>query len=184
MITRNEANLLLEKYLKNKNLLKHSYAVESILKTVAQRLGENQETWRLTGLLHDLDYDHTKDQPEKHGTISVQILEELLDDESIQAIKAHNFEYTKQIPETSLDKALIAADAVSGLVSAAALVMPSKKLADVSVKTLKNKFKDKSFAAGCNRKRIELCEDLNIPLDEFLELSLHALQSIASTLGL
>jgi predicted hydrolase (HD superfamily) len=89
-----------------------------------------------------------------------------------------------QIPKTYLDKALIAADAVSGLIIAAALVMPSKKLADVKIKTVRNKYKDKSFAAGCERKRIDLCEDIGLDLDKFLELSLFSLKKISDELGL
>jgi len=89
-----------------------------------------------------------------------------------------------QIPQTHLDKALIAADAVSGLIIAAALVMPSKKLADVKPTTLRNKYKDKSFAAGCNRKRIDLCKDIGLELDDFLEISLTALKNISDQLNL
>ena len=86
-------------------------------------------------------------------------------------------------PESSLDKSLIAADAVSGLIIATALVMPSKKISDVELKTLINKYKDKSFAKGCNRKRIELCEDVGLEVNTFLELSLTALKKNADPLG-
>ena len=116
--------------------------------------------------------------------ITIKVLEDLLPEEGINAIKAHNYQYTAQIPQTYLDRSLIAADAVSGLIIAAALVMPSKKLADVTPKTLYDKFKDKSFAAGCNRKRIELCADMELELQVFLELSLNALKNIADALGL
>jgi uncharacterized protein len=184
MINRDEALILLEKYLKNKNLIKHSFAVEAILKNMARKLNEDEELWALTGLLHDLDYDHTKDTPQKHATITSELLQDLLPDHAINAIKAHNYQYTEYIPESALDKSLIAADAVSGLIIAAALVMPSKKLSDVTVKTLENKFKDKSFAAGCNRKRIELCSDCGIELEEFLNLSLQAVQQISYEIGL
>jgi putative nucleotidyltransferase with HDIG domain len=184
MLTRKESIDLLKKHLRTGNLIKHSYAVEAILREMAKKLSEDEELWGLTGLLHDLDYDFTKDDPEKHSQITVQVLEDLLPEEAIDAIKAHNYQYTAQIPHTYLDKSLIAADAVSGLIIAAALVMPSKTLAEVTPQTLMSKFKDKSFAAGCNRKRIELCEDTEIHLQEFLELSLNALKGIADTLGL
>lgn len=184
MLTRAEALPLLRKNLRTENLIKHSLAVEAILEDMAKKLGEDQQLWGVTGLLHDLDYDFTKHEPEKHSLITVKVLSDLLPQEAINAIKAHNYQYTAQIPQTYLDKSLIAADAVSGLIIAAALVMPSKKLADVTTKTLLSKFKDKSFAAGCNRKRIELCEDMELELQDFLELSLNGLKRISDTLGL
>lgn len=116
--------------------------------------------------------------------MTIKLVGELLPEESVNAIKAHNFEYTAEIPQSYLDKGLIAADAVSGLVVAAALVMPSKNLADVTVQTLVGKFKDTSFAAGCNRKRIELCQDTGLSLEEFLGLSLKACQGISKSLEL
>jgi len=184
MLTRNEAMALLKKNLRTKNLIKHSFAVEAILTETAKKLGEDSQLWGLTGLLHDMDYDFTKNEPEKHSQITVKVLYDMMPIEAINAIKAHNYEYTAQIPQTYLDKSLIAADAVSGLIIAAALVMPSKKLTDVTPKTVLEKFKDKSFAAGCNRKRIELCEDMELELQVFLELSLNALKNIADSLGL
>jgi len=184
MLNRKEALELLKKNLRTQNLIKHSMAVEAILQAMALKLGEDEELWALTGLLHDLDYDFTKNEPERHSLVTIKVLEDLLPEEGINAIKAHNYQYTAQIPQTYLDKSLIAADAVSGLIIAAALVMPSKKLVDVTPKTLSDKFKDKSFAAGCNRKRIELCADMDLELQVFLELSLNALKNIADTLGL
>jgi putative nucleotidyltransferase with HDIG domain len=184
MLTRAEALPLLHKNLRTENLIKHSFAVEAILEDMARKLGEDQQLWGLTGLLHDLDYDFTKNDPEKHSQITVKVLYDLLPLEAINAIKAHNYQYTAQIPQTYLDKSLIAADAVSGLIIATALVMPSKKLADVTSKTLLAKFKDKSFAAGCNRKRIELCEDMELELQTFLEMSLGSLKRISDSLGL
>ncbi|UCD13411.1 MAG: HDIG domain-containing protein [Thermoplasmatales archaeon] len=184
MIGRQQGLELLKKYLKNENLIKHSLAVEAILKEMAKMLGEDEELWGLVGLLHDLDYDYTKEEPEKHSTITSQILGGLVPKEVINAIKSHNYQHSMQVPETVLDKSLIAADAVSGLVIATALVVPSKKLSDVELKTLINKFKDNSFARGCNRKKIELCVDVGIEHQVFLELSLDSLKSIADTLGL
>ena len=184
MIIRDEALELLKRHLKNENLMKHSFAVEAILKEMASILKKDEELWALTGLLHDLDYEYTKQNPEKHATMTAEILEELLPTEAINAIKAHNYQHSMQIPQTYLDKALIAADAVSGLIIAAALVMPSKKLEDVKTTTIHKKYKDKSFASGCNRKRIDLCEDVGLELDRFLELSLNALKNIADQLDL
>ncbi len=184
MISRNEGLALIKKYLRNDKLIKHSLAVEAIMSKLAEKLAKDKELWGLTGLLHDVDYEYTKDEPEKHATIGAQILEGLLPEEAIHAVKAHNYTHTDTIPSSSLDKALIAADAVSGLVIASALVMPSKKLSEVRVETLINKFNDLSFAKGCNRNRIELCLDAGIALEAFLALSLHALQERANELDL
>jgi putative nucleotidyltransferase with HDIG domain len=184
MIDRNQGFELLNKYLKNENLLKHSLAVEAILKDMALYLNEDQELWGLVGLLHDMDYNYTKEDPEKHAVMASQILEGLTPKEVTQAIKAHNYQHTNQVPETFLDKSLIAADTVSGLVIATALVIPTKKLADVELRTLLNKFKDKSFAKRCNRRKIELCEDVGIELKDFLKMSLESLKKISDQLGL
>jgi len=122
--------------------------------------------------------------PENHAKMTAQILTGLVPEEIIHAIEAHNYQHTMKIPTSYLDKALIAADAVSGLIIAAALVMPSKKLADVQLETLIKKYKDKSFAANCNRKRIDLCEDLGLDLNSFLEISLLSLKKISNELNL
>ena len=184
MITREEAFALLQKYLKDEKLIKHSLAVEAILRKMAKKLGKDAELWGLTGLLHDLDYDYTDKEPEKHANVSAQILEGLIPEECVNAIKAHNYKHTDYIPITSLDKTLIAADAISGLVVATALVMPSKKLTEVRLETLIDKFYDNSFAAGCSRSRIELCQDTGIDVEAFLALSLDVLKEIADELGL
>ena len=184
MINRDESFALLEKYLKDDKLLKHSLAVEIILVKMARNLEEDERVWGLTGLLHDLDYEYTQGEPEKHAAVSAQILEGLLPKDAVNAIKAHNYMHTDYIPTTTLDKALIAADAVSGLIIATALVMPSKKLFEVELKTLLNKFRDNSFARGCNRNKIELCLDIGINQERFLELSLNALKEISDKLDL
>jgi putative nucleotidyltransferase with HDIG domain len=184
MITREEAFVLLQKYLKDEKLIKHSLAVESIMRKMANKLGKDVELWGLAGLLHDLDYDYTDKEPEKHANVTAQILEGLIPEKCINAIKAHNYKHTDYIPITSIDKALIAADAVSGLVIATALIIPSKKLADVRLETLLDKFYDHSFAQGCSRSRIELCQDTGVDIDAFLALSLNSLKEIADELGL
>ena len=184
MISREEALAFLEKYIKDEKLIKHSLAVEAIMRGLAKRLGRNEDIWGLTGLLHDLDYEYTRDDPVEHGIIACEMLKGLVPEEILDAIKAHNYKYTSQAPTRSLEKALIAADAVSGLIIATALVMPSKKLSEVRVETLMKKFDDKSFAKGVDRKEISMCYDFGIPLKEFLEISLRSLQAIADDLGL
>ena len=184
MINRDEAFALLGKYLKGDKRLKHSLAVEAILVEMARKLDEDEKLWGLTGLLHDLDYEYTQGEPEKHANVSAQILEGLIPKDAVNAIKAHNYMHTDYVPTTTLDKTLIAADAVSGLIIATALIMPSKKLFEVELKTLLNKFRDNSFAKGCNRVRIELCLDIGISQEMFLELCLNALKEISNELDL
>ncbi len=184
MIDRDEAITWLKKYLYDDKLLKHSYAVEAIMGNIADYLKRDAKFWKLVGLLHDLDYEYSKGNPEDHSKITAELLDGLLPEEGINAIKAHNYLYSKYIPATTIDKSLIAADAVSGLVIASALVMPSKKLNEVKVESLIKKFNDKTFAKGCDRKRITLCLDVGIDLEKFLEISLNALQSISDELNL
>jgi len=184
MITREEAFALLQKYLKDEKLIKHSLAVEIIMREMANKLGKDVDSWGLAGLLHDLDYDYTDKEPEKHANVTAQILDGLIPEKCINAIKAHNYKHTDYIPITSIDKALIAADAVSGLVIATALIIPSKKIADVKLETLLDKFYDHSFAQGCSRRRIELCQDTGLDVEAFLALSLNSLKEIADELGL
>ena len=184
MISRDESLALLDKYLTDEKLLKHSYAVEAIMRAMAITLKEDEELWGLTGLLHDLDFDYTRSEPDKHANMTADILQELVPESMIDAIKGHNYRHTSHVPTTSLDKALIAADALSGLIIASALVMPSKKLKEVKVKTLRDKFKDTSFARGCDRKKIGLCVDVGLEVRPFLSLGLKALKKIHTPLGL
>ena len=184
MISRDEAVELVRRNITTPNLIKHVFAVEAIMRELAKRLNEDEKLWGLVGLLHDLDYEKTKDKPEEHTKITVELLKDILPPDALHAIRAHNFEYTGITPETKMDNALIAADALSGFIIAAALVMPNKKLAEVRIKTLKKKFKDKTFARGTGRNRIRRCELLGLDLPTFFEIGLTALQGIADVLGL
>jgi len=182
-MTREEAMKLLKENVSKDNLLKHMYAVEAIMRGTAEFLNEDKEKWGLLGLIHDIDFEKAP-EPEKHCTVAPEILKGKVDEEIIRAIKAHNFENLSIQPETKMEKALIAADSVSGLVIAAALIMPSKKLADVKVESISNKFKKKDFARNCSRERILFCEQIGIPREKFFEISLKALQNISDDLGL
>jgi len=183
-MNREEALELVKENIKKENLFKHMLAVEAIMKGTAEYLGENKEKWELTGLLHDIDFGKTENDPEHHALIAEEILKDKVDEEIIKAIKSHNFEHTNVNPETNMENILIAADAISGLIIAAALINPTKKLADVKVKSIKNKFKQKDFARNCNRERILFCEKVGIPKEKFFEISLTALQNISDELGL
>jgi len=185
MISIEEARDLMEREVETDALRKHLLAVSAIMGALAAKLEvevEDKEKWMLVGLLHDLDYERTKDNFEMHGLITAEMLNGELPEECLYAIKAHNVR-TGFEPNSVMAKALIAADAVSGLIVPTALMMPSRKLADVSVKSLKKKYKDKSFARTVSREKIMICEDLGLDRNEFFTLALGALQEISDELG-
>lgn len=184
MLTREEALNIVRKHVSKRNILYHMLAVEAIMRSLARQFEENEEKWGLVGLLHDVDYEKTETSPEKHSLIAEEILKEAVPKELLRAIKAHNFKHTGVEPKSRMEKALIASDAVSGLLVACALVMPSKKLAEVKVETVVKKFKDKDFARGVERERILLCEEIGIPKERFFEIALNSLRGIAQEIGL
>jgi putative nucleotidyltransferase with HDIG domain len=184
MLTRDEAIALVRKNVTKRNVVYHMLAVEAIMRSVADFFGEDEEKWGLVGLLHDVDYEKTEATPEKHSLLAEEILKDVVPNEVIKAIKTHNVRYTGVKPETRMEKALIASDAMSGLLVACALVMPSKKLADVKVETVAKKFKDKDFARGAERERILVCEEIEIPREKFFEIALDGLTVVASEIGL
>jgi predicted hydrolase (HD superfamily) len=183
MLTREEALQLVKENVEKDNLLKHMLAVEAIMRKCAEFLGEDQDKWALVGLLHDIDFDKIE-HPKYHGIIAQDILKDKVDEDILAAIKSHNFENTGFAPQSKMDYCLLAADAISGLIIACGLMMPSKKLAEVKVESLKKKYKQKDFARNCNRENMLFCEKAGIPIDKFYEISLTALQGIASDLGL
>ena len=183
-LTRDEAYNLVESKIKRKNIVKHMLAVEAIMKSLAEYFGEDKEIWGLTGLLHDVDFEEVGENFSMHGLKAEEILKGLVPDEVIQAIKAHNYEYTGVQPKTWMEKALIAADAVSGLLVACALVMPSKKLEEVKISTLNKKFKQKDFARNVDRNRINFCEEIGLSKEKFFEIALNGLKKISQTLGI
>jgi putative nucleotidyltransferase with HDIG domain len=182
--TRDEALSLVGKNVAKRNVIYHMLAVEAIMRGVAKQFGEDEDKWGLIGMLHDVDYEKTEATPEKHSLLAEGILKGFVPDELIRAIKTHNFKYTGVMPETRMEKALIASDAISGLLVACALVMPSKKLEDVKVETVSKKFKDKDFARGAERERILVCEEIGIPREKFFEIALNGLKSVAAEIGL
>lgn len=183
-MTREEALQLIKEKIKNENLVKHCLAVEACMRALARHFGENEEKWALTGLLHDIDYEETKDNPEKHSLIGAEMLEDLeLDKEIVKAVKTHN-EMHGIVPESRMAKALFSVDPLTGLIVASVLVLPSKKIADLTTENILNRFKEKGFARGANREIIKKCEDINLILEEFVKIGLEAMQSISEELGL
>jgi putative nucleotidyltransferase with HDIG domain len=179
---RQEALMLVNDRVPEENLRNHMLATEAVMGALADHFGEDREKWALAGLVHDLDYKETVDDFPRHGYVSAEILKERgVDEEVLDAIVAHAGHRERV---TLLDKALYAADPVTGLVVAAALVRPEKKLELVKLKSLKKRFKEKQFARGANREQIKSCEEFGMQLDEFLELSLEAMKRIAEEIGL
>lgn len=181
-MTRDEALAVLKQHLKNKNLINHSLALEAVLRALARRLGEDEELWGLTGLLHDIDYEETGGDMDQHTVIGSQILRDLgVDEQIIHATLAHN---DKAPRESALDKAVFAADPLTGLIVAAALIKPEKTLSTIDTDFVLNRFKEKGFARGARREDIMTCESLGLDLREFVDIGLRAMQEIASQIGL
>jgi len=183
-MTREEVLDSIKANVENANLIKHMLATEAIMRGLARRLGEDEEEWGLTGLLHDIDMELTGGDMSQHSKLGADLARELGASEAMaHAILCHNAAHGVPL-ETKLDKALFCADPLTGLIVAAALVRPDKKLAGVETKSVMKRFKEKSFAAGANREQISQCSELGLELDEFIELGLKAMQGIAADLGL
>ena len=181
---RDEAISLVRSEVKNENLIKHMLAVGAIMKHIAKKIGEDDELWEIAGILHDIDYEKTKSNIAQHSLISAEMLKGKIPEQAINAIKSHNFENTDVLPKSKMDFALIAADAISGLVIATALIYPSKKIEDVKTKSVTKRFKKKDFARNVSREHIMFCEKLGMNIEEFCELSVMALQEISDEIGL
>lgn len=181
---REEAIKLLNEKLKNKNLQKHCLAVEAIMGALANHYGQPEENWRLAGLLHDVDYEETQKDLGQHSLLAAKWLKELnFPAEVVKAVRVHNHHHG--IPADNLmERALIFGDAVSGLIVASALVLPSKKIADLKTENVIKRFREKSFARGVDREEIILCEKDNLSLEQLVDLSIGALRAISSDIGL
>ena len=183
-MTRKEALDSIKTNILNENLVKHMLATEAIMRSLARRLGQDENEWGLTGLLHDIDMELTNGDMYTHSKLGADLAKELGASEAMaHAILCHNEAHG--IPrETMLDKALFCVDPLTGLIIAAALVRPDKKLAGLDAKSVIRKFRQKSFAAGADREQISLCSEIGLELDEFIELGLEAMKGIAANLGL
>jgi len=184
-LNREEALRLVQKYVTNENLVRHMLAAEAIMAALARRLGGDETQWRLAGLLHDLDAEETAEHMEVHGRLTVERLREagFNDEEVLQAILAHN-PGNGSVIASPMDRALFACDCLTGLITAAALIRPEKKLEPVTLKSLKKRFKEPAFAKGARREDIMTCSELGLELDEFLDLGLQAMKGVADELGL
>lgn len=181
---REQALKLVEEKIKNHHLVKHCLAVEAVMKDLAKYFNEDDEKWGLAGLLHDIDYEETKHDPAKHSLLGAEMLREYdLDSEIIEAIKAHN-EVHNLSRETKLSKALFCSDPITGLIVAATLVLPSKKISELTEENVLNRYKEKGFARGANRETIATCKELGLSLEEFVKICLGAMKKISTKIDL
>ena len=184
-MTRDQALAIVREFVKNENLVRHMLAVEAAMAAYAQKFGEDEQKYRVTGLLHDFDWE-IHPTLDGHPMKGEPILRERgVSEEIIRAIQSHA-ERTGVSRDSNMEKALFACDELTGLITTTALVRPSKKIADVEVKSIKKKWKDKGFAAGVNREDVEQgARELGVDLwEEHVPTVLKAMQGIAGDLGL
>jgi len=182
--SRTEAYELLREYNENESLIRHALAVEAVMRHIARKFGEDEDEWGVIGLIHDLDYGKF---PEQHCEKTKEILEQRgWPSEYIRAVLSHGWTICTDIePETRLEKTLFTVDELTGLVTATALVRPSKSLGDLKVKSVKKKWKEKSFAAGVDRSIIERgAEMLGMELAEVIQDTIDGMRTVSEDLGL
>jgi predicted hydrolase (HD superfamily) len=187
-ITRTQALSLLSTHTQNPNLRRHCLAVGVVMRALARQLGGDPDVWEVLGLIHDSDWEQTKDQPDQHTRVTLARLADLglTSGPIVRALMSHNTKHTHLAElEGLMEWTLECCDELTGFIVACTLVSPSKKIADLSVDSILKKFPQKSFAAAVDRAQISQCEPkLGIPLDSFVQISLTAMQSIAPDLGL
>jgi uncharacterized protein len=184
-ISRQEAFDLLGKHLQQDSLLKHCLATEAIMRALAKKMGCDEAVWGIAGLLHDLDYNETRDRMEEHGLQTEKILQGLgVNRDITDAIKGHNADNLGFQRKTIFEFALTAAECITGLIVATALVYPDKKLANGKPQSIIKRMKQKEFARSVNRDYIRECEKTGISLEEFAAMSLAAMCTISGELGL
>lgn len=182
-MTRDDAIKLLETHVQNVNLRRHCLAVGATMKALANKLDGDPEVWEILGIIHDSDWEETKDTPEKHTILT---LERIADEKLTHALQSHNTKHTHLAElEGNMEWALECCDELTGFIVACTLVLPSRHISDLSVQSVLKKFPQKSFAAPVDRSQIAQCEErLGIPLNEFVQITLSAMQQIAPQLGL
>lgn len=187
MLSLQQAQDLINKNITTETIKLHVREVSVIMKAAAHELGENETDWEILGLLHDLDYEKEKENPKQHTLTAEKMLLEAdpnFPPEYLYAIKAHNEENTGVMRKSKLDFALMAADNLSGMIFATALIYPDKKISSVKVSSVLKKMKNPSFAARVNRHAIYDIEKAGIKLERFVEIGIGAMGTIESELGL
>ena len=179
-----EARSLLNEFVKSDSLLKHSYAVEGVMRYMARKMGEDENKWAIIGLVHDLDYEMF---PEQHCLKAQEILRERgWPEEFVRAVASHGWGICNDIePQTNLEKVLYATEELTGLITAAAIVRPSRSVSDLEVKSVMKKWKDKAFAAGVNRSVIEKgAAMLGVELRDLITDTIMGMREVANRIGL
>lgn len=182
--TREDAFKLLKKYNTKEGLIRHALAVEAVMGHFAKRFNEEEEKWRVIGLVHDLDYEMF---PQAHCHKCVELFREHhWPEEYIRAVISHGWGLCTDVkPETNLEKTLYTIDELTGLVASAALVRPSRSILDIKAKSVKKKFKDKAFAAGVNREVITKgAEILGMDLSDLITEVIAGMRPVAEEIGL
>lgn len=184
MMTREEALALVQEYVKTPGLVNHMLCVEAAMRFYARKFSEDEELWGLTGLLHDFDWE-IHPTLEEHPTAGAPILRERgVPEEIIRAILSHGIE-TGVPRESLMERALYACDEITGLVTAVALVRPTRSLYDLSASSVKKKWKDRAFAAGANREEIaQGAQEFGVELWRHVDNVILAMRAIAPELGL
>jgi putative nucleotidyltransferase with HDIG domain len=182
-MNREEAIELVRSFVDSESLRRHMYSVEAAMRAYARKFGEDEELYGITGLVHDFDYEK---RPEEHPLPGAEKLrEDGYPEELVHAVLAHNQARTGVAPETLLDRTLRACDEVTGLITAAALVRPSRSVMDLEAKSVMKKFKDRAFAAGVDREEVaEAAKELGVELKEHIQFVIEAMRGIADELGL
>lgn len=184
-MTREEALSIFESHIESDVLKKHCLATEAIMRELAVRFEEDRELWGQVGLLHDLDFEATRDNPSGHGLQTAEMLAPYdFPTMAVDAILRHNAEALQLQRTTKLDYALTCAETITGLIVAATLVHPDKKISSLSPQSVRKRMKSKDFARNVNREHVALCERIDIPLMDFIELSIRAMTAISAQLGL
>ena len=181
-MSREECLRLVREHVKNENLLNHMVGVGAIMRGLGERFGEDPGLWEAVGILHDVDYESFGEDFSKHGLLSAEMVQGLLPEEAVSAIRAHN-DLTGFKAERRMEVALLAADAISGMIVANAFVRPTK-LIGMKAKRIKDRMKDKSFARQVSRENIMRCEEIGIPFSDFVEIAVSSMQRVAAEIGL
>ena len=182
--TREDALALLHAYTRSENLRNHAYAVESVMRYIARKRGEDEDKWGIIGLIHDLDYDQF---PEQHCSKTRQILiEKGWPEEYVRAAVSHGWSICSDVePKSTMEKTLYAIDELTGLVAASALVRPSKSVMDLSTSSVRKKWKAQAFAAGVNRSIITKgAEMLGVAVEDLIEDTIMGMREVAQKIGL
>lgn len=185
MFTREESLEFFKEHNKEDMYLKHALAVEAAMRGFAEEYGEDADYWGQVGLLHDIDWEKTQNAEEHPMKGAEWLREKGYPDEFVRAVLAHAWDSSGVEPQSKMEKALYAVDELTGLITAVALVRPSKSLSDLKVKSVKKKWKDKSFARGVDREVIARgCELMGEPLEELIAKTIEYLRPVEKEIGL